>query len=76
MIIPFNIFPRRKAMITIKWATETYKYYSMFDENVMMNENPTKEEVIKWILFSKQLFDCLKVKAQERIMKEIVIVAN
>lgn len=76
MIIPFNIFPRRKAMINTKWATETYKYFSMFDENVMMSDNPTKEEVIKWILFSKQLFDCLKTKAQERIMKEIVVVAN
>ena len=76
MIIPFNLIPRRKALINTEWANNTYKYYSMFNENVMMNDSPTKEEVIKWILFSKDLFDSIKSKAQERIIKEIVLVAN
>ena len=76
MIIPFNLFPRRKAQINIKWGTETYKYYSMFNQDVMISDQPTKEQVIEWLLFSKGLFDCIKIKAQERIMKEIVLVAN
>ena len=76
MIIPFDLFPRRKAQINTKWGTDTYKYYSMFNQDVMISEKPTKDEVIEWLLFSKELFDCIKQKAQERIMKEIVLVAN
>ena len=76
MIIPFNLFPRRKAQINTKWGTETYNYYSMFNQDVMISDKPTKEEVIEWLLFSKGLFDYIKVKAQERIVKEIVLVAN
>ena len=76
MIIPFNLFPRRKAQINTKWGTETYNYYSMFNQDVMISDKPTKEEVIEWLLFSKGLFDSIKVKAQERVVKEIVLVAN
>lgn len=76
MIIPFDLFPRRKVQINTKWASSTYKYYSMFNPDVMMSDNPSKNEVNSWILFSKDLFDCLKSIAQERIMKEIVLVAK
>ena len=76
MIIPFNLFPRRKAQLNTKWGNDTYKYYSMFNPDVMLSDNPSKEEVINWLLFSKELFDSIKAKAQERIMKEIVIIAN
>ena len=76
MIIPFDLFPRRKVQINTKWASSTYKYYSTFNPDVMMSDNPSKSEVNSWILFSKELFDCLKSIAQERIMKEIVLVAK
>ena len=76
MIIPFDLFPRRKALINTKWAKETFKYYSMFDQDVMMIDNPSIDQVNKWIFFAKLLFDYVRGKAHERIMKEIVLVAN